>query len=83
MERCKNNEHAWLVISWVFGRYNEEGHFRETQQRDHYAIHAKQLLCQRCLAQADAADLLCIDKFRYLREQQLAAMPIPDNQLEM
>jgi hypothetical protein len=86
MKECQDHKHSWIVISWVFGRYNQEGHFHETQQHDLHAMQAKQFMCQRCLALADAADLFCIDPLRTalaLQQAELAANMKPENALPM
>jgi hypothetical protein len=68
------------------GHYNAQVHFRETQQHNLYAIQAKKFMCQRCLMQSDAADLLCVDPLRTalaIRQREIAATDIPENDLPM
>lgn len=83
MERCKDNEHAWIVISWVSGRYDQAGYFNETQQHDLYALRARDMMCQHCLMRAEASDLMCIDPLRIASERRLAELPMQESQLEM
>jgi hypothetical protein len=67
MQKCKEDEHNWLVIEWVKGSYLE-GQFRSgVVTGNDPGYRAQVFMCQRCLTKKTMND---IDLALYARQQQ-------------